>query len=91
MGVCFLPRPAWACLSCFRRELRSLNASVAGGRHAVDAMADIVIDLSRRNWSNEKIAIELGMEPDEVLRMKQINGLAELFSDRDFSEAWEAN
>lgn len=31
-----------------------------------------------------------GMEPDEVLRLKQISGLAELFADQEFSEAWEA-
>ena len=36
-----------------------------------------------------KIAKELGMEPDEVLRLKQITGLAELFADTEFSEAWE--
>lgn len=61
----------------------------ARGKHRVDAMADIVLDLSRRNWSDEKISRELGMEPDEVLRLKQVTGLAELFADREFSEAWE--
>lgn len=49
-----------------------------------------VQELSRRNWSPEKIGRELGMEPDEVLRLRQITGLAELFADREFSEAWEA-
>ena len=38
-----------------------------------------------------KIAKELGMEPDEVLRLKQITGLAELFADQDFSMAWEGD
>jgi len=52
-------------------------------------MADIVIELKRRNWSDEKIGRELGMEPDEVLRLAQITGLAEMFADREFSEAWE--
>ena len=53
-------------------------------------MADIVLDLARRNWDDAKISKELGMEPDEVLRLKQVTGLAELFADREFSEAWEA-
>ena len=53
-------------------------------------MSEIVLDLTRRNWDDEKIGRELGMEPDEVLRLKQITGLAELFADREFSEAWEA-
>ena len=54
------------------------------------AMSDIVIELKRRNWSDEKIGRELGMDPDEVLRLSQISGLAEMFQDREFSEAWEA-
>ena len=62
----------------------------ARGEHKVDAMADIVIELKRRFWSDEKIAIELGMEKDEVLRLQQVTGLAGLFADRKFSEAWEA-
>lgn len=61
----------------------------ARGKHQVQAMSEIVVDLARRNWSDEKIGRELGMEPDEVLRLKQISGLAELFADREFSEAWE--
>lgn len=72
------------------RIAATIRHNRARGKHTVDAMAEIVVDLSRRNWSDEKIAQELGMEPDEVLRLKQITGLAELFADRDFSEAWEA-
>lgn len=72
------------------RIAATIRHNRARGKHAVDAMSDIVVDLSRRNWSSEKIAKELGMEADEVLRLKQVTGLAELFADRDFSEAWEA-
>jgi ParB-like chromosome segregation protein Spo0J len=60
------------------------------GKHRVEGMADIVLELARRNWSDKKIGRELGMEPDEVLRLKQITGLAELFANEEFSEAWEA-
>lgn len=72
------------------RIAATIRHNRARGKHAVDAMADIVLDLSRRNWDDAKISKELGMEPDEVLRLKQITGLAELFAERDFSEAWEA-
>lgn len=72
------------------RIAATIRHNRARGKHNVDAMADIVLDLARRNWDDEKIAKELGMEPDEVLRLKQITGLAELFADREFSEAWEA-
>ena len=63
----------------------------ARGKHKVEAMSDIVLELKRRNWSDEKIGRQLGMDPDEVLRLAQITGLAEALKDRAFSEAWEAD
>lgn len=72
------------------RIAATIRHNRARGKHAVGAMSDIVLELSRRNWSEQKIAKELGMEPDEVLRLKQITGLAEMFADREFSEAWDA-
>jgi ParB-like chromosome segregation protein Spo0J len=71
------------------RIASTIRHNRARGKHSVEGMSEIVLELSRRNWSDNKIARELGMEPDEVLRLKQITGLAELFADRDFSEAWE--
>lgn len=62
----------------------------ARGKHRVEAMSEIVVELKKRNWSSEKISQELGMDPDEVLRLAQISGLAEIFLNREFSEAWEA-
>ena len=53
-------------------------------------MSDIVLELKRRNWSDKKIGTQLGMDPDEVLRLAQITGLAEAFKDHEVSEAWEA-
>jgi DNA-directed RNA polymerase specialized sigma subunit len=52
-------------------------------------MTEIIVELSKRKWSDSRIAKELGMDADEVLRLKQISGLAEMFSDQEFSEAWE--
>lgn len=71
------------------RMAATIRHNRARGKHKVDAMSDIVVELKRRNWTDEKIAKELGMEADEVLRLCQISGLAELFADRDFSQAWE--
>ena len=53
-------------------------------------MSDIVIELKKRNWSDTRIAKELGMDYDEVLRLCQVSGLIEVFGDEDFSQAWEA-
>ncbi len=61
----------------------------ARGKHSVNSMSEIVMELRRRNWTNEKIAKHLGMEQDEVLRLYQITNLSNMFSDNEFSMAWE--
>jgi ParB-like chromosome segregation protein Spo0J len=73
------------------RIASTIRHNRARGKHKVTAMSDIVVDLKKRNWSDEKIARELGMDADEVLRLCQISGLAEMFSDQEFSQAWEIN
>jgi ParB-like chromosome segregation protein Spo0J len=71
------------------RIASTIRHNRARGKHAVGAMSDIVIELKRRNWSNEKISREIGMDQDEILRLCQISGLSELFADQQFSEAWD--
>lgn len=73
------------------RIASTIRHNRARGKHRVDAMSEIIIDLKKRNWSDDKIAKELGMDADEILRLSQIFGLAEMFKDEDFSEAWEAD
>lgn len=73
------------------RMAATIRHNRARGKHKVEAMSDIVVELKRRNWSDEKIGKQLGMDPDEVLRLSQISGLAEMFADREFSEAWEVD
>ncbi len=72
------------------RIASTIRHNRARGKHGVQNMSDIVIELKRRNWSDKKIGKELGMDPDEVLRLSQISGLAEMFLDEQFTEAWEA-
>jgi len=79
-----------------RKEQESKNDRIAStirhnrarGKHAVNAMSDIVLELKKRNWSDARVGKELGMDEDEVLRLCQISGLAEAFENEDFSEAW---
>lgn len=73
------------------RIASTIRHNRARGKHKVEAMSDIVVELKRRNWSDKKIAKELGMDADEVLRLSQITGLAEMFADKDFSQAWEVD
>ena len=71
------------------RIASTIRHNRARGKHNVQSMSDIVIELKRRNWSDEKIAKNLGMDSDEVLRLCQITGMAELFSDAEFSKSWD--
>jgi len=73
------------------RIAATIRHNRARGKHKIDAMSEIVLELKRRNWSDKKIGQQLGMDPDEVLRLSQISGLAEMFADKDFSEAWEVD
>ena len=81
-----------------RQEQSSKNDRIAStirhnrarGKHQVDAMSEIVIELKNRNLTNQRIAKQLGMDEEEVLRLCQISGLENLFSDKDFSKAWIA-
>lgn len=80
-------------VACLQRERHERMAATirhnrARGRHQIHAMSEIVRELSLLGWSEEKIGKDLGMDSDEVLRLKQINGLQELFADRRFSKAW---
>lgn len=70
------------------RIAATIRHNRARGKHAVSSMSDIVIELKRRNWSPAKIGKELGMDQDEVLRLAQISGLTEMFSDEEFSMSW---
>ena len=60
----------------------------ARGRHQISAMSEIVRELAQLGWTDEKTGRELGMDSDEILCLKQISGLTELFADRRYSQAW---
>ena len=60
----------------------------ARGTHGIRPMSDIVLELSKSGWTDEKICKKLGMELDEVIRLKQITGLKEAFSNHEFSKSW---
>lgn len=70
------------------RIAATIRHNRARGKHKVESMSDIVLDLKRRNWSTAKISKELGMDDDEVLRLSQISGLVDMFKDEEFSKAW---
>ena len=61
----------------------------ARGTHQIRSMSDIVVTLTQMGWSDEKIGQNLGMEMDEIIRLKQVSGLKEAFQNHEFSKSWE--
>jgi ParB-like chromosome segregation protein Spo0J len=70
------------------RMSSTIRHNRARGTHQIRDMSDIVVELFDRGWDDERIMEELGMERDEVLRLKQVSGLKKAFSDHEFSESW---
>ncbi len=60
----------------------------ARGTHQIRSMSDLVLTLTKTGWSEEKISENLGMDLDEIIRLKQITGLKEAFQNHSFSKSW---
>jgi ParB-like chromosome segregation protein Spo0J len=71
------------------RMASTIRHNRARGTHNIDLMSSIVAELVEMGKSDAWIARHLGMDVDEILRLKQITGLAALFADKEFSRAWE--
>jgi len=71
------------------RMASTIRHNRARGSHNVDLMSNIVAELVEMGKSDQWIARNIGMDVDELLRLKQITGLASLFKGREFSKAWE--
>ncbi len=71
------------------RMASTIRHNRARGSHDIDLMSNIVAEFVEMGKSDAWIAKHLGMELDEILRLKQFGGLAALFADRDYSRAWE--
>ena len=72
------------------RMASTIRHNRARGSHSIDLMSNIVAELTRAGMSDAWILKHVGMDKDELLRLKQITGLADLFKDKEFSEAWVA-
>lgn len=71
------------------RMASTIRHNRARGAHDVDLMSNIVAELHKIGRSDAWLSKHLGMDREEILRLKQITGLAEAFKDRDFSWSWE--
>lgn len=71
------------------RIASTIRHNRARGEHSIDLMVNIVAELKKANMSDAWIMKNIGMDAEELLRLKQLSGLQELFKDKDFSRAWE--
>lgn len=73
------------------RMASTIRHNRARGSHDVDLMSKIVGELHELGRTDSWIMKHLGMDADEVIRLKQLSGLASLFKDRDFSKGWNTD
>ena len=71
------------------RMASTIRHNRARGSHDISLMSNIVADLTNAGMGDAWIIKHIGMDKDELLRLKQITGLASLFKDREFGDAWE--
>ena len=69
------------------RMASTIRHNRARGSHSIELMMNIVGELKKAGMSDQWIMKEIGMDADELLRYKQLSGLAELFKDKQYSEA----
>ena len=73
------------------RMASTIRHNRARGSHNIELMSSIVTDLVEAGMSDGWILKHIGMDKDELLRLKQITGLASLFQDHEFSESWDVD
>lgn len=70
------------------RMASTIRHNRARGSHSIELMSNIVAELTQAGMSDGWILRHIGMDKDELLRLKQITGLTALFQDQEFSTAW---
>ena len=71
------------------RMASTIRHNRARGTHQIIDMSHIVLTLTQNGWSEQEISKQLGMELDEIIRLKQITGLKDIFASHVFSKSWE--
>ena len=71
------------------RMASTIRHNRARGTHQIVDMSHIVLSLTENGWTEMQISKHLGMELDEIIRLKQITGLKDMFSKHKFSKSWE--
>jgi len=70
------------------RRFSTIRHNRARGRHSCDLMGDLMKDLVQRGCSDGEISAHMGMSIDEIVRLKQVVGIAKLFAGPEYTRAW---
>lgn len=71
------------------RMASTVRHNRARGKHSVDGMSSMVFSMLENGWEDVDICNELGMEAEELLRLKHITGFSKLFSDVEYKKSWQ--
>lgn len=71
------------------RMAATVRHNRARGTHSVTGMSNMVFQMLDNGWQDHEICNHLGMEPDELLKLKHITGFSKLFEDSEYAKAWE--
>jgi ParB-like chromosome segregation protein Spo0J len=73
------------------RMASTVRHNRARGEHSIKGMSSMVFSMLKRGWKDDRICNELGMEPEELLRLKHMTGFSALFKGAKHSEAWQTH
>jgi len=71
------------------RMAATIRHNRARGSHSVAGMGSVVFEMLQNGWSDEEICNHLGMEPEEILKLKHITGFSKLFKDVEYNKSWQ--
>lgn len=77
--------------SLAERMASTVRHNRARGKHAVEGMSNIVLQMLKQGMSDADVCEELGLEIDELIKLKHITGFAKLFEGAKYSNSWESN
>lgn len=73
------------------RMASTVRHNRARGSHSIDGMGSVVFDMLKNGWKDAEICNELGMEPEELLKLKHVTGFSKLFKNVEYNKSWETD
>ena len=70
------------------RMASTVRHNRARGKHSIDGMSNMVFQMLENGWDDAAVCNEMGMEADELLRLKHITGFSKLFANVDYKKSW---